>query len=331
MSTPSESTPSVNFSAPQVSVVFMGTPEFAATALSALIREEYHLVGVVTQPDRKSGRRQELTPSPVKILAEEHSLPLLQPEKLDAEAINTIRDWKPDIIVVAAYGRILPESLLELPGFGCINIHASLLPRWRGASPVANALMAGDQETGITLMELDRGMDTGAIIATERTPIGADEKADALLSRLADIGAKLLIDTLPLWIKRQVSATPQVEEGVTLCQLIEREDGHLFWTEEATVLYNRYRGLYPWPGVFTYWRRGEDDVVRIKFHELSVQKTAPAIDYPVGSVVEIGEKVGIVTGLGVLFPLKVQIEGKEATSMSEFLKGYPNFVGSVLM
>lgn len=328
---PSESTEKVHFSAPQVSVVFMGTPEFAATALTALIQEQYHIVGVVTQPDRKSGRKQELTASPVKILAEKHSLPLLQPEKLDAEAIKTIRGWKPDVVVVAAYGRILPESLLELPGFGCINIHASLLPRWRGASPVANALMAGDIETGVTLMELDRGMDTGALIANEKTVIGADERADELLTRLADLGAKLLVHTLPLWIKRQITSTPQPEEGVTMCQLIEREDGHLFWTEEATVLYNRYRGLYPWPGVFTYWRRGEDDVVRVKFHELSLQKTAPAIDYPVGSVVEIGEKVGIVTGLGVLFPLTVQIEGKEAVSMPEFLKGYPNFVGSVLM
>ncbi|MFA9261922.1 MAG: methionyl-tRNA formyltransferase [Undibacterium sp.] len=331
---PSEPTPESEktaFSAPQVSIVFMGTPALAETALEALIREKYHIVGVVTQPDRKSGRKQELTPSPVKVLAEKHGLPLLQPEKLDTEAVKTIRNWKPDVIVVAAYGRILPESLLEFPGFGCLNIHTSLLPRWRGASPVANALIAGDAETGVTLMELDRGMDTGAIIATEKTPIGSDERADELLTRLSQMGAKLLTNTLPLWIKRQITSTPQPEEGVTLCQLIEREDGHLFWTEEAITLYNRYRGLHPWPGVFTYWRRGADDVVRIKLHELSLQKTPPAIDYPIGSVVEIGEKIGIVTGSGVLFPLTIQIEGKEAVSIADFLKGYPSFVGSVLM
>lgn len=323
--------PSSTFKAPQVSVVFMGTPEFAALALRALIAEHYNIVGVVTQPDRKTGRKQELTASPVKLIATEEKLPLLQPEKLDAETINTLSSWKPDVIIVAAYGKILPESILSLPGFGCINIHASLLPRWRGASPVANTLMAGDQETGITLMELDRGMDTGAIIATEKTPIGPDERAPELLDRLAVIGAKLLVATLPLWIKRKITALPQSEEGITLCQLIDREDGHIFWTTEATTIYNRYRGLYPWPGLFTFWRRGEDDVMRIKLHEIGLQKIPPALARPAGSVVEIGEKVGIVTGLGVIFPLKLQLEGKEAVSIDEFIKGYPGFVGSILM
>lgn len=319
------------FKAPQVSVVFMGTPEFAATALKALIAEHYNIVGIVTQPDRKTGRKQELTAPPVKTVAVEHKLPLLQPEKLDTETIDTLSSWKPDVIVVAAYGKILPESILSLPGFGCINIHASLLPRWRGASPVANALMAGDEETGVTLMELDRGMDTGAIIATEKTPIGPDERAPELLDRLSEIGAKLLVATLPLWIKRKITATSQPEDGITLCQLVDREDGHIFWTMEATAIYNRYRGLYPWPGLFTYWRRGEDDVVRIKLHEISLQKTPPAIAQPAGSVVEIGEKVGVVTGAGVIFLLKLQLEGKETVSITEFIKGYPEFVGSVLM
>lgn len=331
---PSENNPeegTASFKAPQVSVVFMGTPEFAATALRALIAERYHIVGVVTQPDRKTGRKQELSASPVKTIAVEEKLPLLQPEKLDSETIATLRAWKPDVIVVAAYGRILPESVLSLPGFGCINIHASLLPRWRGASPVANALIAGDEETGVTLMELDRGMDTGAIILAEKTPIGPDERAPELLDRLAVLGAKLLVETLPRWIKRTIPALPQPEDGVTLCQLIDREDGHIFWTTDAPAIYNRYRGLYPWPGLFTYWRRGEDDVVRIKLHEISLQKTMPAIVQPAGSVVEIGEKIGIVTGSGVIFPLVVQLEGKEALSMSEFIKGYPEFVGSVLM
>lgn len=320
-----------SFKAPQVSVVFMGTPEFAAIALKALIRERYHVVGVVTQPDRKTGRKQELTASPVKKVAEEEKIALLQPEKLDAETIATLRSWKPDVIVVAAYGKILSESILSLPGFGCINIHASLLPRWRGASPVANALMAGDEETGITLIELDRGMDTGPIIAIEKTPIGPDEKAPELLDRLSIIGAKLLIKTLPLWIKRQVVATPQKENGIALCQLIDREDGHIFWTASAEEIYNRYRGLYPWPGIFTYWKRGEDDVVRIKLNEVELQKVSPALEHPAGSVVEIGEKVGIVTGAGVIYPRLLQIEGKESLPIENFLKGYPKFVGSILL
>ena len=319
------------FTAPQVSVVFMGTPEFAATSLQSLIDDKYHIVGVVTQPDRKMGRERIITTSPVKNVALQNNLNILQPEKLDSEVVETIRSWKPDVIIVAAYGRILPETLLSLPGFGCLNIHASILPCWRGASPVVNALIAGDRETGITLMELDRGMDTGATIAFDKTEIGDNERAPELLNRLATMGAKLLAKTLPLWIKRQVTAIPQPEEGATLCELIEREDGHIFWNMEAEAIYNRYRGLYPWPGIFTYWKRGDDDVVRMKFHEITRQKTAPAVAYPVGSVVEIGEKVGIITGAGVIFPLTVQIEGKESVAIENFIAGYPQFIGSVLM
>ncbi len=320
-----------DFKAPQVSVVFMGTPEFAATALAALIKESYNIVGVVTQPDRKVGRKQELTASAVKTLALEHKLPVLQPERLDAEALKALADWKPDVIVVAAYGRILPKAILELPGFGCINIHASLLPRWRGASPVANALIAGDTETGITLMELNEGMDTGAIIAQEKIAIGADERAPELLTRLGNLGAELLVRTLPLWITRSVTAEPQPEEGVTLCQLIEREDGRIFWNENAQDIYNHFRGLTPWPGLFTYWRRGDEGALRIKLHDISVQKTPLATEHPAGTVLEIGEKIGIVTGSGVVFPTLLQMEGKEQVTVADFIKGYPDFIGSTLV
>lgn len=333
MSTHSK-TPAVtvqDFKAPQVSVVFMGTPAFAATALAALIGESYNIVGVVTQPDRKVGRKQELTASAVKTLALEHTLPIFQPEKLDTEAVKTIADWKPDVIVVAAYGRILPKAILELPGFSCINIHASLLPRWRGASPVANALVAGDTETGITLMELNEGMDTGDIIAQEKIAIGPDERAPELLERLGRLGAELLVKTLPLWITRSITATPQPEDGVTMCQLIEREDGRIFWNENAEDIYNHFRGLSPWPGLFTYWRRGDEGALRIKLHNLALQKTPLATEHPAGTVLEIGEKIGIVTGSGVVFPIALQMEGKEQVAIDDFIKGYPDFIGSVLV
>ncbi len=319
------------FKAPQISVVFMGTPEFAETALAALIQASYHLVGVVTQPDRKTGRKQELTASPVKVRALRHGLPVYQPEKLNAEAIQTIRAWKPDILVVAAYGKLLPPDVLALPGFGSVNIHASLLPRWRGASPVANALMAGDTETGVTLMEIDPGMDTGNVIAFAQTPIGPDERGAELLARLATLGADLLVRTLPLWITRTLTATPQATDGVTLCQLIDREDGRIFWSAEASEIYNHYRGLHPWPGIFSFWRRGADDVLRIKFHAITLQKTAPALSQPIGTVLEIGEEIGIVTGSGVIFLQTLQLEGKEVMSIKDFVKGYPDFIQSVLI
>ncbi|MFZ1626265.1 MAG: methionyl-tRNA formyltransferase [Candidatus Moraniibacteriota bacterium] len=310
----------------------MGTPEFAQKALAALINESYNIVGVVTQPDRKVGRKQEATPSPVKVMAVENNLSVFQPEKLDAEAIDHIQSWKPDVVVVAAYGRILPKALLSLPGFGCINIHASILPRWRGASPVANAIMAGDTETGITLMELNEGMDTGDIIAIEKIAIGPEERAEELLTRLATLGAELLTRILPLWITRSITSTPQPTAGVTLCQLIEREDGHVFWNESALDIYNRYRGLFPWPGIFTYWKLTEiDSALRIKLHEISIQKTALAINHPAGTVLEIGEEIGIVTGSGVVFPHSVQMEGKDVLGIADFVKRYPNFIGSILI
>lgn len=316
---------------PQVRVVFMGTPVLAERMLSALIENQYHIVGVVTQPDRPVGRNRELSPSPVKVTAEQHTLPLIQPERLDSEAVKTIKNWKPDLIVVAAYGRILPQSVLDIPGFGCVNVHLSLLPRWRGASPIQNTLMAGESETGVTIMLLDRGMDTGDILAQESLPIDPDEKADTLTEKLTALGQTLLLQTLPLWVKRKINPTPQPSEGVTLCQLIEREDGRVFWDSPAIEIYNRYRGLYPWPGLFTFWKRGENDLVRIKLTELGYQKTNPATERKVGEVFELGEDIGVQTGDGIILLKTLQLEGKTAVAIRDFLQGNPSLIGSQLI
>jgi methionyl-tRNA formyltransferase len=317
--------------APQISIVFMGTPAFAATALEMLCVSGFRVVGVVTRPDKKVGRKQELIASPVKELALRSAIPAIQPEKLDDTAYATVAGWKPDIIIVAAYGRILTERFLSLPGFGCINIHASLLPRWRGASPVQNALMRGDQVTGVTLMQMDAGLDTGPIIAQRSTPIGPDERADALLARLAQLGADLLRETLPLWMKRKITAVPQNETEATLCQLIEREDGRIFWTESAEDIYNRFRGLSPWPGVFAFWKRGEDDTVRVKLTDITCQRITPLAPAPCGTVIEVGEDIGVRAGAGVIFLREVQLEGKERLPIRDFLNGNPSFLGSVLL
>lgn len=316
--------------APQIRLVFMGTPTLSQTILEALITDQYNIVGVVTRPDRPVGRDQALQESPVKQTALKYGLPLLQPEKLDETALTAIKAWKPDVIVVAAYGRILPQALLDLPGFGCINVHLSLLPRWRGASPIQNAIMAGDTETGATIMLLDRGMDTGDIIATKGCPIGPEERSDALTEKLTHLGTALLQETLPLWVKRKISATPQPEEGVTLCQLIEREDGHIFWDMPAQEIYNRFRGLHPWPGVFTFWRRGIDDTIRLKLHDISFQNLDPSTPYTVGTVFEIGDKIGVKTGEGVIFLKTIQPEGKTPMPIKSFLQGNPQFIGATL-
>lgn len=318
-------------STPQVRVVFMGTPALGQAMLEALIAEKYNIVGVVTRPDRPVGREQTLEQSPVKVTATKHGIAVFQPERLNDEAIREIKEWKPDIIVVAAYGRILPKSLLELPGFGCVNVHTSLLPRWRGASPIQNALMAGDTETGVTLMLLNEGMDTGDIITKRACPIDPHERADALTLKLTQLGQALLIETLPLWVKRKVTAIPQSSEGMTLCQLIEREDGHVFWNTSAQEIYNRFRGLYPWPGIFTFWKRGEDDIIRIKLHEISFQKLTPSEDHLLGHVFEIGDKIGVKTSEGVIFLEMIQPEGKTVMPARAFLQGNPEFIGAVLI
>ena len=321
--------PYVKLPTPQVRTVFMGTPHLAAALLETLITEKYNIVGVITQPDKPAGRKKELKASAVKELALKHSLPLEQPRKMDAEAIGKIRDWKPDLIVVAAYGKILSEEVLKIPGLGALNVHASLLPRWRGASPIQNSLLAGDQETGVTLMVMDKGMDTGDIITQKTIPIAPDDTQETLSTKITEAGQSLLVETLPLWVKRKIPATPQSEEGITLCQLIEREDGHILFTEDAESIYNRYRALYPWPGIFAFWKKG-DGVQRMKLTKISYQKQSPQIPKKLGEVFELGEHIGIQTSTGVIFLEEIQPEGKTAMSISDFVRGNQDFIGSLL-
>lgn len=314
---------------PKVRIVFMGTPEFSAIMLSGLIEDGYHIVGVVTKPDKPAGRDQEAIPSRVKEIALEHSLPLEQPEKLDETTIEKIIDWKPDLIVVAAYGKILPQSILDIPGFGCINIHASLLPKWRGASPIQNALLAGATETGVTIMLIDKGMDTGEIIAQKKTDIAPDETKELLLLRLTQLGRELLLETIPAWVRRKITAVPQDNSQATLCQLIERNDGRIVWTDDAEDIYNRYRALFPWPGIFAFWKK-DDELLRLKLHKITHQKQSPQAGYPIGKVVEVGEKIGVQTGSGVIFLEEVQLEGKTRMDIAEFVRGNQDIIGSLL-
>lgn len=314
---------------PKVRVVFMGTPQFSATILESLLNHHYNVVGVVTQPDKPAGRKQDLQASRVKEIATERSLPLIQPEKLDDGAISSIKDWKPDLIIVAAYGKILPESVLRIPGFGCINIHTSLLPKWRGASPIHNTLLAGETETGVTLILMDRGMDTGDIIAQETTPIEPDETRSTLEARLATLGAVRLRHILPDFIERKITPVKQDDSQATLCQLIDREDGHIFWDSDSQVIYNQYRALTPWPGIFTYWKN-DDSLLRLKLITVSHLKQAPQVKRALGEVFEIGEGIGVQTATGIILLHEVQLEGKERADIQAFINGYKNFIGSTL-
>jgi methionyl-tRNA formyltransferase len=235
-------------------IVFMGSPEFALPVLQKLV-ENYRVVGVVTQPDRPAGRGKTLTPPPIKKLALENGLEVIQPERLKTpEAFSRLQEWQPDVIIVAAFGQILRKNVLELPQYGCINVHASLLPRWRGAAPIQAAILNGDAKTGVTIMKMDAGVDTGAILRQREFPIQADDTAGSLSHGLAVLGADLLIETLPDYLAGKIEPTSQDDTQATYATLIKKEEGKLDFEKNAVVLERQVRAYIPWPGAFIEWQ-----------------------------------------------------------------------------
>lgn len=307
----------------------MGTSSLAEVVLESLLEEKYNIAAVFTQSDKKAGRKKELKTSPVKSLAKKHRIPLFQPEKFNKNIISAIKKIKPDLIIVAAYGKILPKEILEIPGFGSINVHASLLPRFRGPSPIQNALLTGEKETGVTIMLMDEGIDTGDILTWKKIEISADDTLKTLSFKLSESGAGLLLKTILLWIEGKIERKKQEEARATLCQLIERDDGRIFWDEKAEIIYNKYRALSPWPGTFCFWENG-DSLERVKFHKVSLQRKDPETEYRLGEVFQSEDEVGVKTSEGIIMLNKIQLEGKKPLLIKEFINGYPDFIGSVL-
>ena len=305
-------------------VVFMGTPDFAVPVLEALDKE-HHVAGVVTQPDRPAGRGRRLTPSPVKEAALDHSLPLFQPRSLRTpEAVTQLEAWGPEVIVVAAFGQILKQNVLDLPPHGCLNVHASLLPRWRGAAPVPAAILAGDEVTGVTIMQMDAGLDTGPILTQREERIRSDDTHVTLEKRLAKLGAELLIETLSAYLTGDLSPQPQPEEGVTYAQQLRKEDGRLDWSLPAVDLDRRVRAFTPWPGAFTTWHG----------RRLKVLRAATLLDWrvdvPTGTVVAQADRTAVAAGEGALLLDEVQLAGKRPMDIASFIRGQRDFVGSRL-
>ncbi len=308
-------------------IVYMGTPDFAVPALSALIDNSHNVVGVVTQPDRRSGRGKKITPPPVKVVAEAAGLPVLQPESLKNEADQqALFDLAPDLIVVAAFGQILKKEVLDFPQHGCINIHASLLPRWRGAAPISAAIRAGDGETGVTLMQMDVGLDTGPMIVHRAIPITAQHTTGNLTEELASLGANLLIGTLPAWLAGEITPTPQDNELATLAPRLKKEEGRIDWTEEAVAIERQVRAFSPWPGTFTNGPRGQ-----IKVHEVRLAPEVKASNnqHP-GTLFKQQRKIYVNTGSGVLQLVTVQPAGKKTMPVEAVVNGQPEIVGSRL-
>ena len=235
----------------EIRTIFMGSPDFALPTLRKL-SEVTNVVGVVTQPDRPAGRGKTLTPPPVKVLAEELGIEVFQPKSLrKEEAFDKLAGWQPDLIVVAAFGQILRQNVLELPRYGCINVHASLLPRWRGAAPINAAILHGDAETGITIMQMDAGLDTGPILAKKAIPILPEDNAGTLFDKLSQLGGDFLAEMLPAYLAGELSPTPQPEEGATYAPMLSKQDGELDFSKPAEELARQVRGYFPWPGSYT--------------------------------------------------------------------------------
>ncbi len=305
----------------QLRIIFMGTAELACASLVALTRQpDFAVVAVVTQPDRPKGRDLKLAPSPVKEVALSAHLPVLQPERARQDSfVEELRQFQPDLIAVAAYGQILPRTILKLPRFGCLNVHTSILPKYRGAAPIQWAILDGEAETGVTIMKMDAGLDTGDILTQQTTPILAEDNSQTLHDRLAQLGAALLTQTIRDYVADKITPRPQPVEGASHARKITKEDGLLDWSKPARTLWNRLRAFTPWPGVFTYLP-GYPRPQSLKIWQAEVAATA-------GRPGEIlsADKTGIVVACGEqsLRILTLQREGGRRMTVQEFLTGHP--------
>lgn len=300
-------------------VVFMGSPDFALPILRALATN-YDVVGVVTQPDRPAGRGMQLTPPPVKSLAKNLGLPMIQPARLrEPDALAQLRAWAPDLIVVAAFGQILRQDVLDLPLHGCINVHASLLPRWRGASPIQAAILASDAETAITIMRLDRGLDTGPILSQRAIPVAPEDTAATLSDKLSVLGANLLLETLPAYLSGELRQVPQPEAGVTSAPILKKSDGLLDPALNAEALARKVRAFNPWPGAFILWKG-----LPLKIHRAFVARGSGKVGQH--SIEDGLPALGTADGLLALE--EVQPAGKKPMSGAEFLRGARDWKGN---
>jgi len=307
-------------------VVFMGSPEFAVPPLEELVLNQYQVVAVYTQPDKPAGRGRGLVSPVVKVAAKSLGLEVVQPPSLkEAGVVEQLRRLNPDVIVVAAFGQILPRSVLDIPRLGAVNVHPSLLPCFRGASPVAAAILAGDEFSGVSIMLMDEGMDTGPVLARAQIPISAIDTTGSLTAKLSLVGASLLLEALCHYLRDELTPQPQNEAGASYSGVITKNEGEIDWHLPAADIGRRVRAFYPWPGCYTRWRGKKLDIIEAV--PLSGEKALK-----VGEVVALSSKAGfgIGTGEGILAVSRVQLEGKKAISAAEFLRGQRDFMGAIL-
>jgi len=318
-------------------IIFIGTPDFSAIILETLCENEFNPILVVTAPDKPVGRGQILTPPPVKITAQKYKIPVLQPEKI-ANCKLQIANLKPDLIVVAAYGQILPKEILEIPKFGCLNVHPSLLPKYRGASPIHATILNEDKKTGVTIILMDEKMDHGPILFQRATMIEEAETAKGLHDKLANLGARLLLETIPKWQRGLIKPYPQDEKKVTFSKILTKEDGRINWKKTAEELEREIRAFSDWPGSFTFWKQGGIKMVRMKILKARVLKSTGGISYPIGKTLVVPQnELGVQCGEGLLSKKRdfliierLQMEGGKKMGSEEFLRGHTDFIGTIL-
>lgn len=306
-----------------IKVVFMGTPDFGLPVLQVII-DNYKLLAVVTQPDKKVGRKQVVTSPPVKNFALNKGYEVLQPEKIkgNKEFIEKIRSLQPDLIVVVAYGFILPQELIDIPKYGVINVHASLLPKYRGASPIQSVILNGDKETGVSIMLIDDKMDHGPLLGQKTITITDNDNFESLHDKLAQLGADLLVDIIPQYYSEQIKPVAQDESKATYCQLIKKEDGKIDLYKSPIEIVNRVRALNPWPGTWVNWNSKNLKLLKVKWIEDNSHEIGEVFKYNQGLAVECIEDA--------LEILELQLEGKKPMTAKEFLNGYSDIVGARL-
>jgi methionyl-tRNA formyltransferase len=308
-------------------IVFMGTPDFAVPALEALLSSRYDVAAVYTQPDQAAGRGRVVEESPVKKAALQHSIPVLQPENFkSAETRTQLSELRPDAVIVAAFGQILPPSVLAIPPFGCLNIHPSLLPKYRGVAPVPAAILNGDEYTGVSIMLLDKGVDTGPVLTSVHVPVLPQDTAGSLLEKLSHTSAQLLLDTLPGWFRKEIKPLPQNDAEASYTKMLTKEAGEIDWKVPAVQIWRQVRAYQPWPGCYTRWQGKQIKVLEaVPLSGVGTQEPGTVIAVKQGAAA-----FGVITGDGILGVEKLQLEGKKAVTSKEFLNGQRQFIGAVL-
>jgi methionyl-tRNA formyltransferase len=308
----------------KIKTIFIGTPDFAVPSLRALIKDEdFDVVAVITQPDKRVGRKQILTPPPVKVEAQKHNIVIHQPEKI-FNLKYLILNLNPDIIIVIAYAQIIPESILEIPKYGVINIHGSLLPKYRGASCIQAAILNGDEKTGITIMKMDKTLDTGPILAQTEIGIALDDTAGSLYAKLSELGASILTSTLKKYIAGEIKPQPQDNSSASYVGLLKKEDGKIDWKKSAEEIEKHIRAMNPWPSAFAKIKNKNLKIIEAENNILKINK------HKIGELFLDNNKLAIQCGQDALIIKKLQLEGKKEMVTEEFLRGHKDLIGMLL-